>query len=468
MPNLPDNIFRGYDIRGIQDIELTPELYYVLAKAYSTFLLNRQITTCVVGMDNRLTSPSYKKEFVRGLLSSRITVYDIGMVITPMLYFAQYHFNSKGGAMITASHNPKEYNGLKLASGFSETLGTDEIQEIKKIALNQEFKEYAKEGVLIKKEIFSAYKEELFKRVPQKFGFKVVVDTAYGTAGKFIPDILKDVGCNVVEQYTELDGSYPLGTPDPTSVENQSRLAKRVVQEKADLGLGFDGDGDRLGVVDSEGKIIYSDLLVAIFAQDVLSRHPKAKIVFNAFCSKTVLDTIIKAAGQPVMWKTGHSFIKAKVKEENAPFGGEFSGHFFFMDNFYGHDDPAFATLRLLSILKERNKSLATIINELPSYMSSPQITIPCPDAVKFELMSEKIIPEVKSLFPNAQYTTIDGIRVDTQDEMLIIRASHNGPYLTARFEARRKEDYERLRLTLRQILEKHSDVLDLSTAKNL
>lgn len=461
-------IFRGYDIRGVVDKDLNREVYYILGKAYATFLFQRRITDAVVGRDIRITSEEYQKSFVDGLLDSGVNVIDIGLTLSQILYFAQYHFLTKGAAMITASHNPKDFNGLKLAAGFSDTLLTDEIQKIREICESEAFKNYGRKGSYRTEEVFSFYIDDLFSKAPtSNIGYKVVVDTLNATAGKFMPEILKRAGCAVVEKNTELDGNFPLGTPDPTEKEVLERLAGYVREEKADLGVSYDPDGDRIGIVDNEGNMIWNDVLVSIFAKDVLEYMPGAPIVFNTLCSKQTSDVITSSGGIPVMWLTGHSFIKAKVKEVRAPFGGELSGHMFFMDNFYGHDDTGFATLRILNYMKKHNLSLKQAVNELPRYISSPEIKLGLADAIKFKLIDEKISEDIKNLFPDAKYVDIDGFRADTDNEMVIIRASQNGPYITIKFEGKTQEQYDSLKVKVRDILKKYKEI-DWSVGVNI
>jgi phosphomannomutase / phosphoglucomutase len=453
-------IFRGYDIRGLVDTDLNEEVMYTLGKAYATFLYRRQINECVVGQDIRTSSEGYKKAFVRGLIESGINVIDFGLSLTQIMYFAQYHFLSKGGAMITASHNPKEFNGIKMAVGFSDTMIGKEVQELREIADSGDFKSWGNPGEYKEEDIFRAYQHDLFKRIPlHDSGLKVVIDSCKSTTGKFLPEILRMAGCTVFEQNTELDGTFPLGAADPTEKHVLERLAKGVKENGADMGVAYDSDGDRVGFVDSEGELIWNDVLVALFAQDILHYLPKSPIVFNALCSKTTLDTIVASGGEPVMWLTGHSFIKAKVKEVRAPFGGELSGHFFFMDNFYGHDDGAFSTLRLLSFLKRTNQTLKQAVDALPTYVSSPEIKLGLPDDIKFTLIKEKISEDIKQLFPNAKYVDIDGFRADTDDEMVIVRASQNGPYITIKFEGRTQEQYDQLKKKVGEILHKYEQI---------
>ena len=461
-----DAIFRGYDLRGVAGEDLDEERMQVLGRAYATFLYQRRIWEVVVGQDNRLTSEAYSKAFINGLMEGGVDVIDIGLSLAQIVYFAQYLFRFKGAAMITASHNPAEYNGLKLAVGFSDTMTSVEIAEFKKIAQSGNFKKFERKASLRQEDVFSAYKTDVLRRVG-KIGplrreasrFKVVVDTIHGTAGMFLPPLLSEAGCEVIEQNTKLDGTFPLGTADPTERGVQERLAARVVKEGADLGFSYDTDGDRMGVVDSQGRLIWNDTLVSIFARDILEYLVGAKIVFNVLCSKQVKEVVEAAGGEPVIWITGHSYIKAKVRQERAPFGGELSGHMFFCDNFYGHDDEAYATLRLLAYLARVGKSLAQVVDELPKYVTSPEIKVGCPDKVKFELVSDKISKDIKAAFAGAEYVEIDGIRFDTKDEMAVIRASQNGPYLTVKYEARDEAKFAKVRRVLSQILHKYGEI---------
>jgi phosphomannomutase / phosphoglucomutase len=454
-----DHLFRGYDLRGVVGEDLSDEHMYILGRAYATFLYLRRIWEVVVGRDNRLTSESYSNNFIRGLVESGVDVVDIGLSLAQIVYFAQYLLRFKGAAMVTASHNPVQYNGLKLAVGFSDTMTSPEIQEYRQIVQVGKFKKFDRKSILKNQDVFPEYKADILRRSGKIGKFKLVVDTINGTAGMFLPDILRSAGCEVVEQNTNLDGSFPLGTADPTEREVQERLAARVVKEKADMGFSYDTDGDRMGVVDGQGRLIWNDTLVSLFAMDVLDFVPDAKIVFNVLCSKQVNDVIKARRGRPVMWLTGHSFIKAKIKEERAPFGGELSGHMFFCDNFYGHDDEAYATLRLLAYLTRVGKNLAQAVDELPQYKSSPEIKVACGDAVKFELISGPITKDIKGEFAQAEYVEIDGIRFDTENEMGVIRASQNGPYITVKYEGRDEAGYNKMRKVISQILHKYKEI---------
>jgi len=464
---IPDHVFRGYDLRGLVDTELTPENVEVLGRAYATWLLQRRIYDCVVGYDCRLSSPSFRDALVKGLTDSGITVFDIGMTLSQIAYFGCYYFRTRGMVMITASHNPKEYNGFKFGTGYSETMLTDDIKAFRDLAKSGNFVSRSPKGKYIQKDIKQDYMDDLKRRIDVIGKFKVVVDSCAATTGIYLPDILRSVGCEVVEQNTKPDGNFPAGTPDPTEREVQERLAKGVIAAKADLGFSYDCDGDRIGIVDSDGSLIWNDTLVSLYAKDVLEFLPGAKIVFNTLCSKQVDDVIRAAGGQPVMWLTGHSFIKAKVREEKAPFGGELSGHMYFVDNFYGHDDGAIASLRLLAYLTRKRLSLKQAVDELPKYVSSPEIKVGCPDDLKFDVVSQKIGTEMKKLYPNAKYVEIDGVRMDTSDEMMIVRASQNGPYLTVKFEGRTQASYDILKKQVSDILHKYPEV-DFTSGVNI
>lgn len=464
--NIPDHIFRGYDLRGIAGKDLSEKAMEYLGKGYAAFLSKRRINEVVIGRDNRLTSEEYQKAFIKGLLDSGVNVIDFGLGLAQIMYFAQYEYKSKGGAFITSSHNPKEYNGMKLAVGFSQTMITEEIREFRKITKSGKYVKPQKKGNYKKVDVFPAYKKDILKRISVNKKFKIVLDPCNGPAGRFVKPILETVGSKIIGQNMEPDGNFPSGTPDPTEREVQERLARKVVTEKADIGFSYDADGDRMGVVDEKGNLIWNDTLVAIFAKDILDFLPGSKIIFNTLCSKQTPEVIKASGGIPVMWLTGHSFIKAKVAEERAPFGGELSGHFFFMDNFYGHDDGAISALRILSYLARKNKTLSQVIAGLPQYISSPEIKLGCPDNIKFKLIDAKITKDLKKLYPKADYIDIDGIRFDTKTRMAIIRASHNGPYITIKYEGKTQKEYDEVKSQLAEILHKYKEI-DFSSGVN-
>ncbi len=467
MKTVPDHVFRGYDLRGIVGTDLDEENVLILAKGYATYLLQRRVYDCVIGFDSRESSPRFRDVFVKGLIEAGITVYDIGITLSQICYFAQYFFRTRGMVMITASHNPKEYNGFKFGTGYSETMVTEEIIEYRELVKSGKFISLGKKGEHIKQDVFPDYQKDLLRRIGKIKKFKVVVDSCAATTGLFLPKILRSVGCEVIEQNTTPDPTFPVGVADPTEKEVQERLAKRVISEKAELGFSYDTDGDRIGVVDQDGGLIWNDTLVSLFSKDILDFAPGSEIVYNVLCSKQVDEVIKQSNGVPVMWKTGHSFIKAKVREDGAIFGGELSGHFFFCDNFYGHDDGAIASLRLLAYLTRTNLSLKEAISKLPQYFSSPEIKVGCADNIKFSVVTDKIGSEIKKLYPEAKYVEIDGVRMDTEEEMMIIRASQNGPYLTIKFEGKSQEKYDQLKSQVNKILHSLSEI-DFKSGVNI
>lgn len=450
-------IYRGYDLRGVADKDLSEDVYYTLGRAYANFLHQRRIKESTVGRDNRVTSEMYSKAFIQGLNDGGINTIDLGLSLSQIVYYSSYKFETKGSAMVTASHNPKEYNGLKLGVGYSDTMITEEIQYLREIAEKGEFVEG--KGTNRTQDIFPEYMKTILKHFSLGKKWKVVVDTCNTTSGMFYPELLRQAGCEVIEQNTTLDGNFPLGVPDPTEIEVLDRLAAGVKQAGADIGFAYDTDGDRMAVVDNNGKTLWMDSIVALFAKDVLDFIPGAPIVYNTLCSRQVTEAIEKSGGTPVMWMTGHSFIKAKVKEVRSPFGGELSGHIFFMDNFFGHDDGAYASLRLLQYLERKNQQLSDATAELSMYVSSPEIKFGLADDIKFKFIDTVIREEFKKIWPDGKYVDIDGIRVDTDTTMAIIRASQNGPYVTVKFEGKTQEEYDQVKGILREILKRHPEV---------
>lgn len=450
-------IFRGYDIRGVAGSDLSADVYYTLGRAYATYLSQRRIQESTVGRDNRLTSEEFSRAFIAGLNDGGINTIDLGLSLSQIVYFSAYEFKIKGSVMVTASHNPGEFNGLKLGTGYSETMVTHEIQELRVLAASGKFSEG--KGSNREADVYPAYKQDVLKHFNLQRPWKVVVETCNTTSGKFYPDLLRAAGCEVIEQNTELDGNFPLGAPDPTEVEVLERLAKGVLAAQADLGFAYDTDGDRMAVVDGAGKVLWMDSIVALFAQDVLDYMPGAQIVYNVLCSRQVTEAIAKAGGESVIWKTGHSFIKAKLKELGAPFGGELSGHIFFMDNFFGHDDGAYASLRLLQYLERTQQTLAEATGKLSTYVSSPEIKFGLADEIKFAFIDKEIRADFQANWPAAKYIDIDGIRMDTEDEMAVVRASQNGPYITVKFEARTQAGYDALKQKLKQMLSQHPEI---------
>ena len=360
------HIFRGYDIRGVVNEDLTPEIVEHIGKAFGAFLKRNDIDKAIISYDSRVTSSQYSEIIIDSLNWAGIDTIDIGMELVGTFYWSQYYLNCRGGVYVTASHNPSEYNGFKLAIDFSETLVSEGIQEIRKMIETENYSQGEKIGQNTKHSVREAYFDDLLKRLPIGKKFKVVVDPSCSTAGVIVPGLLEKAGMDVIKNNCELDSSFPMNTPDPTSMIIAQRLKNSVLKEKADIGFSYDTDGDRIGIVDDKGNIVWNDVLLSIFAIGVLKDHIGATIMYNTLCSKVVEETITKYGGKPFMWRTGHSFLKKKNQEIKAAFIGELSGHFFFSADFYNHDDGLYSTLRLLKYLAQINQPLSSVINSLP------------------------------------------------------------------------------------------------------
>lgn len=451
------NIFRAYDLRGLVGTELSPELAEHLGRAFGTFLKRHgNITEAVVARDSRETSPEYSASLIKGLSWAGIDVIDIGMTMVGTFYWAQHYLNRRGGVYVSASHNPPEFNGFKFANDFSETLVTEGMEELRHLVETEDYEQGDKPGKVTQQDIKQAYYDDVAKRLPVKKKLKVVVDPGCTTGGAVIPDLLRQVGCEVFEFNTNVDPTFPLGVADPTEARVLERVRKEVLESKADVGFTYDADGDRIGIVDEKGGIIWNDVLVAVFAEAVLLDHPGSTIMYNAFCSKAVKETIEAKGGKPFMWRVGHSFLKKKNQEVKATFIGELSGHFFFSADFYNHDDGAYSTVRLLRYLAESGQSLSSIVAALPHYESSPEIKLACADDKKQALV-EKLVPILRKDYPDAQIMDDerigDGVRLETDDSMVMVRYSQNGPYLGMKFESKTKEGYEKIRAYLAELL---------------
>ncbi|MFA6190346.1 MAG: phosphomannomutase/phosphoglucomutase [Candidatus Staskawiczbacteria bacterium] len=455
-------IFRGYDIRGLVGEDLNPEIVEHIGRAHGTILGKLGIKKAIVGHDCRQTSLEYSKAVIKGLNWAGIDVVFIGMEMVGTFYWSQYFLNSKGGVYVTASHNPKQYNGFKLAIDFSETMVSEGIQELRKIVEEENYVKGENEGTVEEKNIRQDYFDDILKRFEFVNKFKIVVDPSCSTAGEIVPQILRQAGFEVVEKNCKIDPTFPLGTPDPTEMVVAKRLSEEVIEETADVGLSYDADGDRMGIVDGKGGIIWNDVLVALFAKGVLKKHPGDKIMFNTLCSKVVEDTIKNEGGVPFMWRTGHSFLKKKNQEVKAAFVGELSGHFFFSKDFYNHDDGIYSSLYLLEYLGKTGQSLAEAVNSLPKYISSPEIKLFCTDEKKVDLIN-KLIPVLQKDFPDAEIITDqragDGLRLNLDYGMFVVRYSQNGPYLTIKFEAKEQEKYEYLKKYIKNLLKKYPEI---------
>lgn len=455
MAQIEKLMFREYDIRGRENKnELNQESMELIGKAYGTFLQKRGLNKVVVGYDNRKTSEEFQQAAIRGLISTGCQIVDIGKVIVPMLYWAQYYFKIKGGLMVTASHNPIGWNGTKLALGYSYTIIGKELDEIYKTIISEKF--IKGKGKIIKKEnIFNPYLKDLIKRVKIAKPLKVVVNTGNGTAGLFAPEIIRKAGCQVIDHLIDLNQDYPVYTPNPAKVEMMEDTGKKVLEVKADLGFAFDGDGDRLGMVDEKGQTIWPDRYLILLSRFILDKKPGAKIIFDVKSSQALEEDIKNHGGVPIMWKPGHSYIKKKLHDEKAALAGEMSGHVFFRENYYGFDDAIFASLKLLEYLSNQNKKVSQIISETPYYISTPTLHVNCPDDKKYQIV-EQLVQDFKR-----DYKVIDisGARVVFKDGWGLVRASSNLPVLVLRFEAKTKEKLDEIQKIFRKKLDKFKHI---------
>ncbi|MFA6183725.1 MAG: phosphomannomutase/phosphoglucomutase [Parcubacteria group bacterium] len=455
-------IFRGYDLRGVVDKDLNVEIVEHIGKAFGTYLKREGITRALISYDCRFTSKDYSEAMIRGLTWAGTDVVNIGMNLVGTFYWAQYHLDCKGGVFVTASHNPAEYNGFKFANDFSETLVSEGMQELRRMTEEDDCEKGETVGKVENIDIRKEYLTDISNRLPLSGKFKVVVDPSCSTSGVIIPDFLRAVGCEVIEKNCEIDPSFPMGTPDPTESAVAERLKNEVLEVGADIGFSYDPDGDRIGIVSDKGEIIWNDVLVAIFAIDVLYAHPGEKIMFNTLCSKVVPETITKYGGEPFMWRTGHSFLKKKNQEIKAAFIGELSGHFFFSTDYYNHDDGFYSTMRLLSYLSRTNKKMSQAIEDLPKYFSSPEIKVGCADDKKVALI-DKVSEVLSKDYPDAQVINDeragDGVRLDMEDSMFIVRYSQNGPYLTIKFEANNRDKYNQLKEYINKLLHEYEEI---------
>lgn len=439
MKTINAGIFREYDIRGIVDVDLDEEVYETIGKAFGTYVKDHGAKVVSLGRDCRLSSPEYASAMTKGITSTGVDVVDIGMVTTPMLYFSLYNLDVDGGVMITASHNPGEYNGMKLCRGKDSVFG-EQIQEIRKIADKGEF--HIGNGTATETSVEEKYALFLKSNIEIKPGLRLAVDYGNGMVGMIGPRMFREFGCDVKELYVTPDGTFPNHHPDPTVEENVAELAETVSRQGFELGIGFDGDGDRVGVIDGEGRIVWGDMLVLIYARDVLSRKKGAEIIGDVKCSNRLFEGIAEAGGKPVMWKTGHSLIKNKMKTDGAALAGEMSGHVFFADKFFGYDDALYAALRLLEIISATGKTIPQLLEGVPPAVSTPEIRIDCPEAIKFPvvaLVREKLGKDYKVI-------DIDGARIEFPDGWGLIRASNTQPALVLRFEARSGERMAEIR----------------------
>jgi len=441
-------IFKAYDIRGIVDKTLTAEAAELIGKALGTTAKKKGVTKFVVGRDGRLSGPKLAQALAKGLNSTGIEVIDVGVVATPMVYFATHQFKTGSGAMVTGSHNPPEYNGLKMMIA-GDTLAAEAIQDLRRVVEAGDFATGS--GKTETQDIRAAYLDRITSDVKLARPMTVAIDCGNGSPGSVAPELFKRLGCKLIELFTEVDGHFPNHHPDPSKPENLEDLIHALKTTDAEIGLAFDGDGDRLGVVTKGGKIIYPDRQLMLFAEDVLKRNPGAEVIFDVKCTRNLFPWIRERGGRPLMWKTGHSLIKSKLKETGAPLAGEMSGHIFFKDRWYGFDDGLYAGARMLELLS-RAKDPSKLLESLPDSISTPELNV----ALEREGENHKLIAELQKnpkFEGSTSINTIDGLRVEYPDGFGLMRASNTTPVLVLRFEADNEAAIKRIRAQFKRVL---------------
>lgn len=447
MRTLPHEIFKAYDIRGIVETVLTPEVVERIGHAIGSEARTRQLTAIAVGRDGRLSGPELIQALTNGIRKSGIDVIDVGMVATPVLYYAAHELCNYSGVMVTGSHNPPEYNGLKIVLG-GETLAAEAIQSLR-LRIEQNNLQHG-EGNYRQHNIIPAYLQRIVGDVRLNRPIKIVVDSGNGVTGILAPELYRQLGCEVIELFCEVDGTFPNHHPDPSVPKNLQDVIRALATTDAEIGFAFDGDGDRLGVVTKDGSIIFPDRQLMLFAADVLSRNPGAQVIYDVKCTRTLAPWITQHGGKPVMWKTGHSFIKAKLKETGALLAGEMSGHIFFRERWYGFDDGLYAGARLLELLSKQ-ADLNAALHALPDTINTPELQIRLQEGENHTLITQL---QQAADFPEAdQVITIDGLRVEYKDGFGLIRASNTTPVAVLRFEADNQDALERIQQDFRRII---------------
>ncbi|NQY83396.1 MAG: phosphomannomutase/phosphoglucomutase [Alcanivorax sp.] len=443
MTQLPDTLFRAYDIRGIFDDTLTLEAARLIGRAIGSEVRRQGGDTLALARDGRLSGPALLDALAEGVQACGCAVVDLGMVPTPVLYFATWHYPGvNSGVMVTGSHNPPDYNGFKIVINGT-TLSGDAIQALKQRIQDQDFSEADRPAGRETRDVLPAYLDALLARHRAPRPLKVVVDCGNGVSGVIAPRALREIGYDVVPLFDDVDGTFPNHHPDPGDPENLRDLMRVVAQERADLGLAFDGDGDRLGVVTPAGEVIYPDRLMMAFAEDMLERNPGARVIFDVKCTGNLAQVIENAGGTPEMWRTGHSLIKARMKETGALLAGEMSGHIFFGENWYGFDDGLLAAVRLLDVLGRQDRDAQAFFERFPALCTTPEIPIEVTEENKFRIV-EYLQNEVE--WGEGARTVLDGIRMDYEDGWGLCRASNTSPKLVTRYEARDERALDAIR----------------------
>ena len=443
-------IFRAYDVRGKVGIDITPEVFEPVGRAFGTLVRRRGGRAVALGRDNRVSSGALKEAFAAGVLSTGLDVVDIGINHTPLLYFATAHWRLDGGATVTGSHNPVSDNGVKMVHAGAAPLSEEEISGLLATIETDDFERGA--GRLTTRDPREDYFNAITAHVRLGRRLRVVVDAGNGVAGVFAPELLRRLGCEVTELYCESDGSFPHHLPDPEMEENVRDLVAKVRETNADVGIAYDGDADRVGVIDEQGRRHEADLILALLARDLLTRHPGAAIVFDVKSSQVLIDDIRKHGGRPVMWKTGHSHLKRKMREDGILLGGEVSGHMFFAENWYGVDDGILASCKFLELVARESKPVSAHFDSLPHLFATPELKAACPDDKKFA-----VVAALQRDFTQRYETVdIDGVRVIFPDGWGLVRASNTNPYLTLRFEATSRPALEAMQKTVYDALRRY------------
>ena len=434
-----NSIFREYDIRGIAGKDLNHEVVEMIGLSFGSMIIENGLKKISIGRDCRKSSDWIFDSLSKGIIRTGVDIIDLGLVTTPVLYFSLYGLDVDGGIMITASHNPPNYNGFKAAIG-KDVLSSKQIQDLKDKIIGRSFRISETKGQIVKFDIYELYMADIVKNIKISRKLRVGVDCANTPVGLFAKDVLTSAGCEVFELFPEPDGNFPNHHPDPSVEDNLRDLINLVKEEKLDIGIAFDGDADRLGVINEKGVLIYSDMILLLLARSVVKENPGAKIIGEVKCSKNLFDDIRRNGGIPIMWKTGHSNIKRKIKEEKAPLAGELSGHIFFSDRHHGYDDALYAALRLIEIISNQKDSISNMLKDIPKMYSTPEIRIDFADNEKFVIV-DKLIQSIKDenlgLY---NLVTVDGIRLENSSGWALVRASNTQPALTIRFEAESEE----------------------------
>ncbi|GMQ91255.1 MAG: phosphomannomutase/phosphoglucomutase [Gammaproteobacteria bacterium] len=442
-----ESIFKAYDIRGIVDDTLTTDVATQIGHAIGSEAQARGQQTIIVACDGRHSGPTLVEALSAGIMASGCNVIDIGMVPTPVLYFATHQLESSSGVMVTGSHNPPDYNGFKVVLA-GEALSGDAIQQLYQRIVKQDLLQG--QGNYDTRSLDSEYLERIGSDIKLQKPLRICIDCGNGVAGKLAPTLYKSLGCEVTELFCDVDGDFPNHHPDPSQPKNLQDLIKTLAEGDYDIGLAFDGDGDRLGLVTPDGQVVWPDRQMILFARDILQRQPGAEIIYDIKCSRVLHEEIEKAGGRPLMWKTGHSFIKAKLKETGAQLAGEMSGHIFFKERWYGFDDGLYAGARMLEILSKQDQSANDLFRALPNTVNTPELQLKVEEGENHALIKKLV---ALADFPGARITTIDGIRADFEDGWGLVRASNTTPVLVIRFEGRDDASIKRIQAAFAKLI---------------